>query len=143
MSLTRRQAITEILTLFKTAWEATESGDLVKYDNVANDNVPPTTQVSWARVKTRHTTAQQASLSGALGTRRFERHGILTIQIFEPTGKGLSGATDLPKIIQDAYEGEETANGVWFRDVVLNEIGPDGDFFQTNIVASFEYDQIK
>lgn len=142
MSLTRREAINEILTLFKTVWEATQDASLVKYDNVANDNVPPSTQVPWARVKVRHTTAGQASLTGALGTQRFERKGILTIQIFQPAGKGLSGATDLPKIVQDAYEGVET-NGVWFRDVVANEIGPNGDFYQTNIVALFEYDEIK
>jgi len=143
MSLTRREAINEILGLFQTAWDAVQNPDLVKYDNVVNDDVPPATQVPWARVALRHTTAEQASLSGASGTRRFERKGILTIQIFEPPGKGLSGATDLPKIIQDAYEGVETANGAWFRDVVVNEIGPDGDFYQTNIVALFEYDEIK
>jgi hypothetical protein len=63
--------------------------------------------------------------------------------VFEPPGKGLSGATDLPKVIQDAFEGVATASGVWFRDVTVNEIGPDGDFFQTNIVAFFEYDEVK
>ena len=143
MSLTRKEAIDEILGLFKTAWDTTGHGTRVKYDNVGKKSMPPAGQDPWARVVLRHTSASQVSLSGAVGTRRFQRNGILTIQVFEPPGKGLSGATDLPKIIQDAFEGVETASGVWFRDVTVNEIGPDGDFFQTNIVAFFEYDEVK
>jgi len=143
MSLTRREAITEILALFKTVWDTTGHGARVKYDNVGKSSLPPSGTDPWARVALRHTTAGQASLSGSLGTQRFERKGVLAIQIFEPSGKGLSGATDLPKIVQDAYEGVRTANGVWFRDVVVNEIGVSGDFFQTNVVALFEYDEVK
>lgn len=143
MSLTRKQAIDEILALFKTAWDTTGHGARVKYDNVGKTSVPPTGQNPWCRVILRHTNSAQASLSGDAGTRRFQRNGILTIQVFEPIGKGLSGSTDLPKIVQDAYEGVETTSGIWFRDVTLKEIGRDGDFYQTNVVAIFEYDEIK
>lgn len=143
MSLTRREAISEILALFKTAWDGTGHGDRVKYDNVGKESLPPPGTDPWARVVLRHSTARQASLSGALGTQRYERKGILAIQIFEPPGKGLSGATDLPKIVQDAYEGVRTTNGVWFKDVVVNEVGVSGDFYQTNVIALFEYDEIK
>ncbi len=141
---TRKAAITEILGLFRTAWlGAGQSDNRVKYDNVGKTTVPPTGNTPWARVRLRHTTSGQASLSGQSGTRIFTRNGILTVQIFVPPGKGLAEATDLPKIIQDSYEGVETSNGVWFRDVVVNEIGSDGDFYQTNVVALFEYDEIK
>ena len=142
-SLTRVQALDEILTPFKTAWDAEEDADLVKYDNVPNDQVPPATAMPWARVAVRHTTSDQASLCGALGTQRWKRKGVLVVQIFELTGQGLIGTTDLPKIIQDAYEGVRTVGGVWFTKVTINEIGPDGDFYQTNVTASFEYDEIK
>ncbi len=141
---TRRAAITEILGLFRTAWLAAgQSDDRVKYDNVGKTDLPDSTQSTWARVILRHTTAGQGSLSSQAGTRIFDRKGILSIQIFTPPGKGLAEATDLPKIIQDAYEGIETANGAWFRDVVVNEVGPDGDFYQTNVIALFEYTEIK
>jgi hypothetical protein len=142
-SLTRLEALDEILTPFKTAWDAEEGTTLVKYDNVPNDDVPPTTQVNWARCVVRHSASEQASLSGALGTQRWKRYGILIVQIFEPTAQGLIGSTDLPKIVQDAYEGVRTVGGVWFKDVTVNEIGPSGDFWQTNVLASFEYDEIK
>lgn len=143
MSLTRKEAIDEILALFKTAWDTTGYGSRVKYDNVSKEAALPTGLEPWCRVNLRHTASRQASLAGAVGTRRFQRNGVLTVQVFEPIGKGLSGSTDLPKIVQDAYEGVETTSGVWFRDVTLKEIGPDGDFFQTNVIALFEYDEIK
>jgi len=140
----RRDAITEILGLFRTAWlGAGQSDARVKYDNVGKASVPPSGNVPWARVVLRHTTAKQASLSGPSGTRRFERNGILVIQIFVPSGKGLAEAVDIPKIVQDAYEGKTTAGGAWFKDVTINEVGPDGAFYQTNIIVLFEYDEIK
>lgn len=141
---TRKAAITEILGLFRTAWlGASQADNQVKYDNVGKSTTPPSGDTPWARVILRHTTSEQGTLAGAVGTRRFDRKGILTIQIFVPPGKGLAETVDLPKILQDAYEGVETANGAWFRDVVVNEVGPDGDFYQTNVVALFEYDEIK
>lgn len=143
MSLTRKQAIDEICAIFKTAWDTTGHGSRVKYDNVGTTSTPPSGQDPWARVTIKHGVSAQASLAGAVGTRRFRRTGTLAVQVFTPPGEGLSGATDLPKIVQDAYEGVSTTGGVWFRDVSINEIGPDGDFFQTNVVAFFEYDEIK
>lgn len=143
MSLTRKEAIDEIGALFKAAWDTTGYGTRVKYDNVGTTSVPPADQVPWARVSLRHVTSRQASLAGANGTRRFRRTGVLTVQVFEPPGRGLSGGTDLAKIVQDAFEGITSPGGVIFRDVAINEVGPDGDFYQTNVVAFFEYDEIK
>ncbi len=143
MSLTRREAITEINTLFKDAWELTENISRVKWDNVGSKSVPPDGQEPWARVVLRHNTSRQATLAGAVGTRRFERKGTLVVQVFEIPGKGLSGAVDLPIVVSRAYEGVASPGGVWFRDVTINEVGQDGDFFQTNVVVSFEYDEIK
>ncbi len=143
MSLNRREAITEINTLFQTAWKLTEDISRVKWDNVGSKSVPPDGQEAWARVVLRHNTSRQATLAGATGTRRFERRGTLIVQVFETPGKGLSGAVDLPKVVCDSYEGATTPGGVWFRDVTINEVGQDGDFFQTNIVVKFEYSEIR
>lgn len=141
---TRRAAITEILGLFRTAWlGAGQSDSRVKYDNVGKSSVPPSGNAPWARVVLRHTTSEQASLSGASGTQRYERRGILSVQIFMPPGKGLAEAVDLPTIVQRAYEGQTTTNGAWFKDVTINEIGVDGDFYQTNVIAQFEYDEFR
>ena len=87
--------------------------------------------------------AEQATLSGPIGRRRFRRFGVLIVQLLVPSGRGLSGGTDYAKLIQDAYEGVTSPGGVIFRNVRVNEIGQSGSFYQTNVSADFEYDEIK
>ncbi len=147
MSATFEEAIDIILAIFKTAWDAGATNPtLVDYQNVKpanNVTLPPDTNLSWARVTIQHQDGRQSSLSGALGVKRFDRDGLLTVQIFVPAGEGLSEAHTLSKIVADAYEGVAGNNGIWFRNVRVNEIGPDGDWFQTNILIDFTYDEIK
>jgi len=145
MPASRSQAYEDILSLLTTAWVTTagQSASLIKWENVANKSVPPAAGTAWCRATVRHVTSRQASLAGATGTRRFRRTGVLTVSVFYPSGTGLPGDTDLAKIIMDAYEGVTSSNGVIFYDVTINEIGPDGDFYMVNVVANFEYDEIK
>ena len=139
MSATHEQANDDILTLFKAAWDAT--GLPVLFENIAAELPPITT--AHAKVFLRHGPGRQASLSGALGTQRFDREGIVTVQIFIPTGEGLSEGYRLGKIAADAFEGQATPRQVWFRNVRVNEIGPSGGWYQFNALAEFTYDEIK
>jgi len=145
VSLTRDQAVDEILTVVQAAWTTVGGQDSsrLKYENVGTKSLPPTGQSAWARVVLRHTESRQATLSGAQGSRTFRRNGVLTVQVFSPTGRGIIGTSDLDTIIRDAYEGTTTSGGVEFRNVTINEVGQDGDFFQVNVVARFEYDTIR
>lgn len=139
MTATFRQASDEILAVFQAAWGPL--GHTALYDSVAGAQ-PPATE-PWARVSVRHSTGEQATLSGGLGTRRYSRDGTLFVQIFAPVGNGLSVAYDLAKVVADAYEGTATPAGVWFRDVRLNEIGPDDQWFNVNVLVDFTYDEVK
>lgn len=141
MSLTRAQAVDSILAILKAAWDPT--GYPMKWENVGAVSTPPTSLTPWARAVLRHATSRQATLSGVSGQRRFRRTGSLVVQIFQPSGEGLVGNPDLARIVQDAFEGAVTPGGVIVRSVVVNEVGPDGAWFQTNVVVSFEYDEIK
>lgn len=139
MSLTYQQARDEIFALFKTAWDTT--GYSVHYQDVRRqrdtDNEP------WAVVTLQHSSGFQATLSGVSGSRTFARLGFITVQIFTPSGKGLQESYDLCKVVSDAFEGATTPGGVWFRNVRLNEVGRDGEFYQLNVIAEFRYDEIK
>jgi hypothetical protein len=136
---TFEQARDDILTLFKTAWDTTTYPAV--YEDTKGDR--PASDTPFARPRIRHTTGGQASLSGGLGTSRFERIGFLLVAIYTPQGSGLTNAYSLAKIVADAFEGTASPNGVWFRNVRINEIGPDGDFFVTNVVVDFVYDEVK
>lgn len=134
MSLTVEQARDEMSALFNTAW----SPRVVLWDGVPG-NDKPTTRVSWARFAIRHSDGGSASIS----RNHFRRYGTIIIQLFSPVGDGLSALDPLTKIALDAYEGQSTAGGAWFRNVRSKEIGPDGDWYQVNVLVDFEYDEVK
>lgn len=138
MTATIPQAIDDILTLFKTAWDL--SGYPLLYENVGGEL--PTTQTPWARISIRHFRGAQETLGGT-GERKFSRGGLVIVQTFTAVGGGLSEPYNVAKIAADALEGKSTSLNVWFRNVRINEIGVDGDWFQVNVLADFTYDEMK
>ena len=149
MSMTYAQGRDEILTTFKTAWDAgvESAGILVIYPDAKNQvpqgNDANNDPLSWARVSVEHVAGFQSTLAGEDGNKIFTRLGLLTVQIFTPRGGGLSLGDSLYKIVVDAFEGKRTANGAWFKNVRINEIGPSGEWWQTNVIVEFEYDELK
>ena len=143
MSLTFTEARDEILSLFKTAWDAQAAPiPQLLYWDVTGD--PPTGNDSdgdpdpWARITVRHVIGENDAIGGSL----FNREGVVTVQIFSPFGTGLQINDNLAKIAVDAFQGKKTAGGVNFTNVRLNEIGQDGIWFQSNILADFDYCEV-
>jgi len=149
MSRTFAQARDEIHTLFKTAWDAgaDTAGKKVLYVDVKTE-VPKTNDSNlnpdlWAKIFITHVEGSQATLGG-IGGRLFSREGLVTVQVFTAIGTGLSIGDRVYKVVVDAFEGKVSSSGnVWFRNVRINEIGPEGSWFQTNILADFTYDELK
>lgn len=137
----------EILDLFKAAWTslspAQNGGTVVPVDYGVMPFVPPKT-TPYARVTIKHTDGGQRCF-GATGARRFTRYGIVSIQVFTPTSKqtGFSQGENLAIIGRDAFEGIGTASGIWFRNVRIKEIDPAEGWYQQNVIAEFEYDELK
>jgi hypothetical protein len=143
---TYRQATDEMLGLFRTAWlanaGAVNGGTVppVLYPHT-DDGTIPTTAGAWCRVAINHETGLQRTLGRPAG-RQFEHSGTLFVQVFAPQigGTGYDLAQALADVARAAFEGKSTA-GVWFRNVRINEIGPDGPFYQINIAADFQWSQ--
>lgn len=142
MTATYTEARDSILTLIRTAWlaDGNSSGIPLLWWDVAQD---PPEMGAWARVTVRHGTGFQATLAGETGNRRFTRPGVVTVQIFTPSGDGLELSDILAIIAARALEGVRTDNGVWFKNVSAPEIGHDGKWFQRNVTADFEYDEVR
>jgi len=141
MSATPTQARDEILAKFHEVWDVSASDVPVLYSDRAQD-IPDTG--SWARITVRHLTGEQATLSNGIGQRRFRHEGTVFVQIFTPFDDGMVRSDELVEIAKTAFEGEVTTPGrVIFRRVRINEIGQDGQWFQSNVLADFEYDQIR
>ena len=137
MSTTYKQANDQILFLFHEAWNPR----LAIYENTPG--VKPEGTADWARVVLRHLTGGQASLANESGKSRWEREGLLTVQIFTTLGLGLSHAYDLSKVVTGAYQKVKIPGEVWYRNMRVNEIGPDGEWFQVNVLIEFNYDEVE
>lgn len=140
---TELQARDEAGVLFFAAWP---SDIPVIYDDVGGD--PPiapndgSRPPAWARYQFRLFGGTQATLASDVGSRRFIRSGIITVQVFTPLGDGLTLGDSLARTARDAFEGEATT-GLWFRDARIIDIGPSGAWYQQNILVDFEYDEVK
>lgn len=139
-NLTYLQAQDEMLAMVKAAWDTTAYADRMFYEGVPFDR--PTDQSPWAVTYIRHASGAQRTLGGSSGS-LFERLGVTIINIFIPTGKGLSESYPLAKVLSDAFEGKSSPGGIWFRNVRIVEIGSEGDFHQTNFLADFTYTETK
>jgi hypothetical protein len=140
MPATRAQARDQILALAKAVVDTnslTAFWDKVGGDPPADD--PPK---SWARINLRHGPRSQANLAGDGATRRYTSVGLLTIQVMAPSDSTIGTDDSLVAQFIAAYSGKTTSGGVWFRNVRGVEVGEDGAWFQTNVYAEFEYDEI-
>lgn len=136
------EARDEILTVFRTAWMAGSPSNTIPvlYPDV---DKPAPSEGHYARVSVQHTNGFKATLSNRIGERRFRKVGFVTVQIFTVRGNGLVLSDQLAQIGKDAFEGARTPGGVIFRDVQTPEIGPDGIWFHRQVVANFEYDEVR
>jgi hypothetical protein len=119
--------------MFKSAWDPTSVK--LYYWDVADDKP---SEDEWARITVQHSTGSNDGITNKF----FLREGIVTIQLFTNFGQGLSRNDILAKVAVDAFQGKSSPGGVWFRNVRMNEIGNDDKWFQTNILAEFQYDEV-
>lgn len=133
-----------IIGTIRTAWLAsgTTSSIALTYDNVADDKVGEDSSglpLPWARVTVRHLTSPQETLGG-VGNRKHLTEGLVTVQVFTPFGDGHAQADEIVQVLQGALRNVRV-DDLWFFDVRVNEIGRDGPWFNTNVVAGFRYEE--
>lgn len=141
---TPTEARDDVYGIITTAWGALGPID---YEDRPHDEattaIPPKTIIPWIRITMHHTNGAQVTLSNSVGNRRFRRYGVIMVQVFSPLGSSLRDPENHSKIVNDALEGVATPHDVLIRNVRMDEKGSDGHWFQTNVIADFEYDEVK
>ncbi len=147
MSLTITQARDDVYGMVKTAIEASSYTDLkIVWDDVEQE-LADTSQADrggpdpWLCVEAMHVGGGQTSLGRP--SARFTRYGLLRCTIYTPKGLGMSTADEIAQIVLDAFEGQSSPRGVWFRNCRLNERGPDGIWRRTDVLIDFQYNEQK
>jgi len=119
----------------------TDYADETIYDLDNEDFATPEGDTSWVRLVVRNQVGKQDTL-GRSGNRKFLRVAVVYSQIFVPVDIGLSEADRLATIIRDIFEGTRLTK-LWFFASDIQEIGPNGKFYQYNVESTFNYEETK
>lgn len=120
---------------FVTDWGANSA---YTFDNEA---FTPPVSGPWVRLVVRHAASEQTSLGG-VGNRKFDREGLVLIQVFGRLDRGTKTVDDLAELALAIYEGKSIDN-IWFTSTVINEVGPLEGWYQINLDAQFTWTEKK
>lgn len=94
-------------------------------------------------VHMQHVDGRQASLAGDGPKRRREVRGMVHVTIRAAVRKGgLTIADNMSTIMETAFFGKTTPNGVWFREVIGREVPAKDGNVQTEVSAEFVYQEL-
>lgn len=114
-------------------------GVLAKWEDVpANEMDGETT---WAKIFIQHSKGNISALGGVNLLRKFQRDGVILVQVFAPVGQGKLQAMEVAQLVSNAYEDEK--GDVLYRNVTVQEIGAEGSFWQALVRIEFEYDDVR
>jgi len=153
-SLSFTAARDDIMGVFLTAWTAGALEAQIFYEDTGRAPLESSGQAdfefdtnkggnprTWIYATVQHYTGRQTTIGN--GLRRFERTGAFRAEIYTARGTGLSLSDAACKVVADAFEGQKSPSGIWFRNVRMDEIGPDGVWFRVDVIAEFRYDERK
>jgi hypothetical protein len=142
------QVYDTIFNQFLTTWEAQTpalNGGVmppIEWPDEPSPEVPLSKgKTPWCRIGARHQERYTTTIGYQLpGQGRVKAYGVVKVNIFVPAGKrGLAFAARLGKVAVAAFEGQR-AGDIWFTDVVPQEVGVDGAWYQFDVKATFHYD---
>lgn len=147
MSLTITQARDEMLTLLKTAIAASSYADItIHWQDILHPDASTAPGTSrnpdpFLRVEILHLGGGQVSLSQPRAL--YSRRGLIRVEIRAPQGVGMSTLDEIAQIVLDAYEGQSSPGGVWFRNAQVREMGADGIWTRSDVLIDFTYNERK
>lgn len=147
--MTQQDAVNEILERFATAWAVTNFQ--VIYPDVALtplqvaliDGKDESILEPWARITIRTASRSQGAFGSGGDARRWDEVGVLLVEIYTPTGSGFQQARTLGKIVQDAFEGVSTPNGVWFSEGSFSPNGSEGVWSRITYSVKWEFHEYR
>lgn len=75
----------------------------------------------------------------------FETNGLVFVQVFAPMIEvnGFAQGLLLAELAQDIFRRTETASGVVFNNVRINELDDDTKSYRWNVIAEYEFSEVK
>lgn len=131
----------EVYAVLKAAVDASAYAAVpILYPDTVKD--APKDGTSYMRAFVDFTTERLASL-GPISNRRYRVMGLVQVQVFTPYGEGQSSGDLISGVVKRAFRGVNTgSDAISFRNARVVDVGRDGAYVQTNVVAEFDYDEL-
>jgi hypothetical protein len=139
MIASRTDARDRILTPLKAVADAQSLYAI--YDDTGK-KVPESANTKWVRIMVKHGNGTRTSLGREDGKSKHTQSGFVFVEIYTPREDGLQNSDTLSAAFADSFR-NPTDGDVWYRDVSETEIGEDGNWFRSDVVAEFQYDLIQ
>lgn len=111
------------------------------YDDTAK-SVPTDGSVKWVRISVRHRNGSRASLGRMDGKGKHTQSGFVFVEIFTPREDGLVDSDILSAAFADSLRNFSDGD-IWIGETSEVEMGEDGNWFRSDVVAEFSYDLIQ
>ena len=111
------------------------------YDDTARQ-VPTDESIKWVRISIRHGNGTRTSLGRADARSKQTQSGFMFIEIFTPRDDGLQDSDILSAAFADSLRNFSDGD-IWIGDVSEVEMGEDGSWFRSDVIADFKYDLIR
>lgn len=134
--MTIDEAINTMIAVFRECWEPT--GFLVKFPD---SNFTAPTDQPYAVVSYQFSNNGKVSLSDHIGRRIYARSGTFYIQIFTPTNDAVKNGCELSQNVINTFENAHNDN-LRFDNIYPVRVGQDGNFYQTNVLVNFYFEDI-
>lgn len=141
MIASRTDARDRMLTPLKAVADAQSPSLYVIWDDTKKA-VPTDGSVEWARVTIRHRRGSRSSLGRADGKGKHTQAGFVFVDIFTPREDGLVRSDILSAAFAVSFRNGLDGD-IWWKDVSETEVGEDGNWFRSDVIAEFEYDLIQ
>jgi len=151
MTATYVEAVDDIFGLFNSAWDSNAGSIVGSVPTVYwQGNEPaqtPGKDSFHVHVGTQTVIEQQTTFKTGVApseNKRYTANGLVVIQLYCPmsVSDSMDKGRQLAVLARNAFRGKESANNVWFRNVRINELPAEDDYYRLNIIADFEYDDL-
>lgn len=103
---------------------------------------PKNGATKWVRINVRHRRGSRSSLGRMDGSGKHTQAGFVFVEIYTPREDGLVQNDIISAAFADDFRAGPDGD-IWYGDVSEMEIGEDGNWFRTDVMAEFEYDLIQ
>jgi hypothetical protein len=115
----------------------------VRWQGVENPN-SPAVGTYWLRVTEQIVIESQTSLAGGDGRKRYTSQGVIFSQVFVPVSDpaAYTRGRVLSEMCRNTFRKREPNDLVWFRNAKITPVGLTTGWYQFNISATFQFDEI-